>query len=98
MSLRKNRRGCIEHACHHYVSLRMQDAQSGKTIDEFMCDDLARLKVAFDTGKLTTEVGASIDSLRNISHTNLSQRLSGVSNYFDNSPAFYRIKLIKSED
>lgn len=56
---------CIEHQCMHYVQMHGADPQTGVPISEFMCADIAMLKVALEGNKEVRQHAAATESFRN---------------------------------
>ena len=53
------------HKCHHYVSLRGMNRNTGEEVDEWMCADVAAVILAAEVSQMTREVGGAVESLRN---------------------------------
>lgn len=55
---------CIGHDCMMYMHLLMDDPQTGKVVDEFICSFIAMPLMQLDTSKWTRGVQASVDAAR----------------------------------
>lgn len=56
---------CLEHQCTHYVQIHGSDPQTGAPVAEFMCADIAMLKVALEGNKEVRQHAAATESFRN---------------------------------
>ena len=64
---------CLEHQCHQYVNIVGKDPTTGELKNDWLCSDIAILRITIENTQAQRETGAAVESLRNVINTGVAQ-------------------------